>query len=208
MLKQLLLFPTCASCGSLFCHDSMFCLYCLKKEVLIRAREPLQSHLNEQHIYLLKWNKNESDGLSQIVYRLKSDQATSAWRYYAELICKKRKIDFKKYDALIPIPGSKSTSVHALIFAQEISKICGLPIWNSLSKKPQNGAQKKLNARERAQSLGIVSKLESHEQFTKCLFIDDIVTTGQTYLQSRNALKLTESSPILSLLYRTKQSFE
>lgn len=192
----------------MFCHESMFCLFCLKKEVLIRSREPLQSHLKEQHIYLLKWNKNESDGLSQIVYRLKSDQATSAWRYYAELICKKRKIDFKKYEALIPIPGSKSTSVHALIFAQEISKISGLPVWNSLCKKPQNGAQKKRNARERALNLGIVSNSDSHEQFTNCLFVDDVVTTGQTYLQSRKALKLTDSSPILSLFYRTKQSFE
>lgn len=208
MLKQFLLSPTCASCGSLFCHESMFCLYCLKKEVLIRAREPLDSHLKSQHIYLLKWNKNESDGLSQVVYRLKSDQAKAAWKYYAKLVYKKRKINFNDYEVLVPIPGSKTTSIHSLIFAQEVSKLSGLPVKEYLIKNSSQQVQKKLSAIERSQNLGINVRDGVHVQFTKCLFVDDIVTTGESYFQSRNALKLTESSPILSLFYRTKQSFE
>lgn len=207
MLKQYLLSPTCMKCGSLFCNESLFCLVCLKNEVLLRSKNQKESHLGLRHNYLLEWNKGESDVLSQMVYRLKSDNALPAWQFYAKFFYKKikKKINFKQFHALIPVPSINPRSVHAMFFAQQLSLLTGLPVKDVLIKKSDYTEQKALSAHQRKTISTIEVKEELNEHFTKCIFIDDIVTTGESFLQSNKALNGGSDSLILSLFYRTKQ---
>jgi predicted amidophosphoribosyltransferase len=154
----------------------------------------------------MNWFKNDKDFMSELVYRLKSDNSKSAWKFYAELFfhIHKNKIKFKNYQAIIPIPGSKKSSVHALIFSQELAKKTGLSIHDVLIKDTGFSEQKTLKAKERQQSGRIVLKAPLNEQFTNCLFIDDILTTGESFLQSKKALNAGSDSLILSLFYRPK----
>jgi len=159
-----------------------------------------------QHYYLLEWHKNESDALSQMVYRLKSDNSKPAWIFYARIFYKilKDKIDFKNYEALIPVPSAKQSSVHSKIFAQELATLSGLPVLDILCKKAQSLEQKNLTAAERKQQATIGLKATGHEHITKCIFVDDIVTTGESFLQCNMALNGGRQNPILSLFYRSK----
>lgn len=206
-LKQYLLTPTCLRCGSLFCDDSLFCESCFQIEIASRIHSDSPSHIvNFKHHYLIAWNKNESDVISQLIYRLKSDNSCLAWSFYAYLFYRilKEKIDFKNYQALIPIPGSKKNSVHAKIFAQEFSKLSGLPTLDILTKKADLSEQKVLSAAQRKAAAGIVLKTPMVEHFTKYIFVDDVLTTGQSFFQSNKAVNGQNENIIITLFYRPR----
>ncbi len=206
MLKQYLTSPLCLKCGSFFCNDSLFCLSCFKKEIINRCEQGCESHVGDKHFYLMDWFKTDSDFLTEMVYRLKSDNSKPAWQFYSQLLYEKHKdeIDFKNYSAIVPIPSSKESSVHAMIFAKNISNLSGVPAIDVLYKKAQSTDQKSLSAEQRKCTQTIERKSHLNEQFTNCLFIDDILTTGESFLQSKKALNPAGESLILSLFYRPK----
>ncbi len=215
MLKQYLLSPTCLKCGSFFCDDSFFCEICFNAEIAPRVCFEWQSHLaGFGHYYLLEWNKGESAELSQMVYRLKSDNSRQAWAFYAGLFYKmlKNNVDFKNYQALIPIPSAKQSSTHAKIFAQELSALSNLPVLDVLSKNTpsaeqtseQPAEQKALSAKQRKEKVYIELKGSLSEDITKFIFVDDILTTGESFLQSNRAVNRGSENLILSLFYRPK----
>ena len=160
--------------------------------------------MNAQHFYLLNWYRFDNEILSQLVYRLKSDNSWPALGYYAKLLVPKVKVDWQNYAGLIPIPGSKSGSVHARLLAQEISYITGLPVIDVLIKKNEATEQKLKSAFERKNESSISLKKEYAEQFTKCIFVDDILTTGETFFQSNKAVKGSIENIIVTLFYRPK----
>lgn len=212
VLKQYLLSPCCIKCGSFFCDDSLFCEFCFRIEILDKVNLESDSHLkNYQHYYFLNWRKNESDVLSQMIYRLKADNSKAAWAFYAKFFYKvlKLKIDFTQYDAIIPIPGSQKNSVHAKLFAKELSVLCGLPVNDILLKKTEALAQKTLSAEQRRRVTSI-QRVEAVliENITKYIFVDDILTTGESFLQSNRALNENPENIILSLFYRPKSEFD
>lgn len=210
MIKQYLLTPTCLKCGSFFNNETLFCSICFKNEIVKRYRAQRPSHLGEQHIFMLSWNKGESDVLSQMVYRLKSDTSVNAWRIYAKIFYKKflKKTNLESFQALIPVPGSGKSSVHAHVFANELSKLSGIPAVDALVKKAVFSEQKNLSARERKQNTCITLRAPLNEHFTRCIFVDDIVTTGESFLQSNKALNGGADNLILSLFYRPRLSSE
>lgn len=212
MLKQYLLSPCCIKCGSFFCDASLFCEICFKIEILNKINLESDSHIkNLQHFYFLNWCKNESDALSQMVYRLKADNSKAAWAFYTQLFYRllKLKIDFNSYDAIIPIPSSKKKSVHAKLFARELSVLCGLPVHDILIKKSEALAQKTLSAEQRKRAV-CIERLEGIliENITKYIFVDDILTTGESFFQSNRALNDNSANIILSLFYRPKSEFD
>jgi predicted amidophosphoribosyltransferase len=206
MLKQYLTSPLCLKCGSFFCDDSLFCLSCFKKEIINRCEQECESHLGDIHFYLMNWLKTDPDFLTDMAYRLKSDNSKPAWQFYSQLFYEKHKdeIEFKKYSAIVPIPSSNESSVHAMIFAKNISNLSGAPVIDVLYKKAQSSDQKTLSAEQRKRAQTIERKSQLNEQFTNCLFVDDILTTGESFLQSKKALNASGESLILSLFYRPK----
>ncbi|MEK6628528.1 MAG: hypothetical protein AABY53_07870 [Bdellovibrionota bacterium] len=209
MLKQYLLTPTCLKCGSFFCNDTLFCKICFETEIQQRLNSNTPSHLIDfQHHYLLCWNKDESDALSQMIYRLKSNNSKQAWVFYAKIffnrICAVKKFDFKKYQSLIPIPGSKQSSTHSRLFANELSSLTGLPVYDLLAKEAHSLEQKSLSAEQRKLRTTFRLKNPQIEHFTNCIFVDDVVTTGESFLQCNGAIGGSAQNPIFSLFYRPK----
>ncbi|MBC7421018.1 MAG: hypothetical protein H7328_09855 [Bdellovibrio sp.] len=163
-----------------------------------------------EHAFLIEWFPGESDLISEMVYRFKSNRCPQAWLFYsrlfANLLCDQ--VDISQYDALVPLPGSKSNSVHANIFAKNLSKILGLPVLNALYKSPLAQPQKSKSAKERRQSTN-VSDIQRLELFTKnetsnlkLIYVDDIMTTGFTYKRSRQALQNKNQSLLVTLFFR------
>lgn len=204
MWKQYLITPLCLKCGSFLCNESLFCRICFEQEIDNLCRSHKNSHISS-HLYLLSWEAGKSDVLSRMVYRMKSDRSVPAWRFYAEKIyvAVKDKIDFSEYVGLVPIPGSKQNSVHAWLLARELSRQTGLEVLDLLCK-PHAGEQKKRTAEERKSGVGIHRKRYLPEHFTRLIFVDDILTTGESFRQSCRALNCSEDSPVITLFYRPK----
>ena len=208
-LKQLLNNPICINCGSYFVEDHLFCVKCFNLylapylHLKTVAIDPATTHA-----FLINWVPGESDLISEMVYRFKSDQCVKAWGYYAKLLAEEiaEQMDLSEFHALVPLPGSKESSVHANIFAKCLSQHWQLPILGVLSKQSQDGPQKRKNAHERQ-----ISSVERLELFTKddvsnlnLIYVDDILTTGSTYKRSRAALEHEGKSLVITLFCRPK----
>ncbi len=217
-MKQSLYNPLCLSCGSYFVQDHLFCNHCYA--VKIEPRLELKKHDTEnvQNTYsLFDWNPGESDLLSEMVYRFKSNRSLLAWQHYAELALKALgyELDLNQFDYIIPIPGSKKSSVHAAIFASIVSEIIKKPVLDILEKSKCDGAvteQKQRSKVQRSQS-----QFRLRERFTRnfvhlqlrnrqVLMVDDIITTGNSYSQCSRVLGLTNRSALLILFYRSVNS--
>ncbi len=206
MIKQYLLSPVCIRCGSFFCEASLFCRNCFNSEIISRCQNQSPSHLGLSHYYLIEWKQNESACLDEMVYRMKSNYARRAWQYYAKIIYYKycSEINFNKFEALVPVPGSKDSSVHSKIFCNELAKLTGLPVLDILIKNPDSPEQKKLGAQQRKSKLKIKKQNAVSVYFTKFIFVDDIVTTGASFNLSNAALGAGGENLIISLFYRSK----
>ncbi|MBY0553339.1 hypothetical protein K2P97_02340 [bacterium] len=205
-LKQYLLSPVCLKCSSFFCNDSLFCSGCYKKEIKFKlVHTDNISHVQNHH-YLFEWRKSENNILSQLVYRLKSDNSVRAWYFYADLMFKKlnAETDFKNFEAIVPVPGSNKNSVHSYIFAQALSQISSIPVLDILQKDTGSKQQKRLNAIERKLNNPFSLKQTQLEEFTNCLLVDDILTTGTSFQQSNGLLIAPENNTVASLFYRPK----
>ena len=200
MLKQILLSPVCIKCGSLFRTDSLFCRICFESQIIDRIEEKKQSHL-ENHFYLLAWPKNKSLILNEMVYRMKSNNSEAAWKLYVNYIFVNLPVDWKSHHAIVPIPGSKQTSVHAQIFARELSRKTKLPVLEIFEKIAAT-EQKMLSANQRRAAGRFRLKRAPPEDFTQLIIVDDVLTTGQSYLQAARLLPARCNSLALTLFYR------
>lgn len=204
--KQYLLSPVCLKCASLFCNDSLFCSSCYKKEIHSKLGHVENISPVPRHFYLFEWEKSEHNILNQLVYRLKSDCSVRAWYFYTDLMFKKlnAEIDIKNFQAIVPIPGSNKNSVHSHIFAQALSQLSSIPVLDILQKEMGSQQQKRLSARERKRHNPFSLKQTQLEEFTNCLLVDDILTTGTSFQQSNRLLIAPENNTVASLFYRPK----
>lgn len=204
-LKQYLLTPICIGCGSFFCDDSLFCSACFGREIEPRLSLPSASHLGgSRHLYLFNWNKDESAVLDQMVYRMKSDNSYAAWRFYARILLQTHLINFQNYGGFVPIPGSTAVSVHAKLFAEALSVVTGLPVYDLVAKKADAKAQKQGGLLDRKAQNFVACPTLQTELFTKLIFVDDVLTTGESFLQSNKAVNGHNENIILTLFYRAK----
>lgn len=120
---------------------------------------------------------------------------------YKKLIAE---IDVKQFRSIIPIPGSSKSSVHSHLFAQALSQICDIPVQDILQKQAGLQEQKSLSAVERKQQNPFSLKQNQLEDFTNCMLVDDILTTGTSFLQSNKLLIAPENNVVISLFYRPK----
>lgn len=166
---------------------------------------PSVSHLGgSRHHYLLDWNKDESPAIDQMVYRMKSDNSRAAWRLYARIFLQMTEINLQNFSGFVPIPGSSPASVHAMIFAKALSSVSGLPVFDLVVKKTDSKAQKQGSIQDRRTQSFERRPLHKTELFTKLIFVDDILTTGESFLQSNLAINGHKENIILTLFYRAK----
>ena len=219
-LKQSLYTPNCLSCGSYFVQNHLFCNYCYSKK--IEPRLDLKKHTfgNEksQKAYsIFDWNPGESDLLSEMVYRFKSNRSVLAWKHFGELAIKalSYEVDISEITYIIPVPGSKNSSIHALVFARIISEMYKKPILQILKKLKSKGdwaEQKQRSKQQRSQN-----QFALREEFTqnldylslenkRVLLVDDIITTGNSFIQCSEVLGLANPPVLLTLFYRTINS--
>lgn len=204
-LKQYLLTPVCLGCGSFFCNDSLFCNHCFHREIEPNLNLPSVSHLGgSKHFYLLKWNKEESRAIDQMVYRMKSDNSCAAWRFYSRILLATSTINLQNFVGFVPIPGSTAASVHSKIFAEALSSVSGLPIYDLVAKKANVKAQKQGGIQDRKAPNFVPLPHRQSELFTKLIFVDDVLTTGESFLQSNRAVNGHNENVILTLFYRAK----
>lgn len=213
--KQYFYNPLCLSCGSFFTRQHLYCDDCFKNKISHRV-ELKNRKINQtlDAFYLFDWVPFESDMLSEMVYRMKSDKCLQAWKFYAELAAEQMTdhADIKNIDYIVPIPGSKTYSNHAQIFAEILGVLLKKPILNILEKASFQGEQKRRNKIDR-----LYKTIQLREQFTthlqhlnlnksNVLVVDDILTTGSSFNQAIQALGPSKKVTLLTLFYRTANS--
>lgn len=165
------------------------------------------------YIHLMDWIPDESDLISEMVYRFKSDRCVLAWKFYSGLAVKllSKTIFIPDIDYVVVIPGSKKSSVHSKIFASMVQLEINKPVLNILEKAKSNtldAEQKKRNRHDREES-----KFQLSEHFTQSLgklnlhskhilLVDDIRTTGSSFRQAVAVLGPVKKATLLTLFHR------
>lgn len=213
-LKQLLYNPVCLSCGSYFVLEHLFCEICYQFK--ISPRVSLHKKLCEPSLssfHLINWIPDESDLVSEMVYRFKSDKAINAWRHYAKILLSElaREIDVHEIDYIVPVPGSTRQSIHSQIFAIMAKEILQKPILNILKKSSDQSIfteQKKRSKVERSRNSIEVCELITHDlseldlPSKHVLVVDDILTSGSSFRQSVEAMGPVKKATLVTLFHR------
>ncbi|MBC7753741.1 MAG: hypothetical protein H7Z71_05855 [Moraxellaceae bacterium] len=198
-MKIQLLYPLCLRCGSLSVRSSLFCSTC--EESFLSPRMLKHSRvINLQGVsftvdFLIHWEPQESDSLSELVYLLKSRLSYTVWKFYVEKLTQfqspRKTVGLKT--ALIPVPGSRSDkkAYHTQYFARAWQGFSPGNVLNCLMSDAEHAEQKDLTLSERSRT-----KMKFLEEFTneiytyeRIVLIDDIVTSGHTLQASFMALK-------------------
>jgi predicted amidophosphoribosyltransferase len=213
MLKQLLLSPQCLQCASWEVQRHLFCKKCYAQIIL---RKLIKNHdflQNNKHVFLIPWCLNDLPCIDQLVYRLKNLQSKPALEFYAErIILILQTLNLQNtQNILIPIPSSRKNFNHAHALAKFLSR-AGFGIYCDILVK--NGDQQKHLSRRLRGGLGFSIKPE-YEDFTRnltetvcqsqqVLFIDDVLTTGESFKSCSALLEAREKALCVTLFYREK----
>ena len=215
-LKQHLYSPGCLHCGSFFVQEHLFCKECFSEKVITEFN--LQDHIiqeNLRHYFLIKWVPGQSDLLSRLIYQLKNNKSPIAWQYYAQQFILALAGEFPSdfFDAIVPLPGSTPSSSHSVLFAEALANYLRCPVLNCLQKSTGQLAQKTQTAKQRRELADTILLREKDEFFTqqmfksmRILYVDDILTTGATFIQSYRALQSRSDSCIFTLFHRTRNN--
>ena len=214
--KQFLTTPVCIGCGSFFVERSLFCHDCYEALIVPRIVNGGDecSEFADRHHYLIEWSSLGSDKTAQLIYRLKSNNSIEAIAHYAELLAPRllEVTAHSSFAAIVPIPSSKKSSVHAHLLAAKLSQKIGIPVMDVL-QKISSAEQKTLTASERSLLLSIQLSSRAHEEFTrkasrqrKYIFVDDVLTTGESFKQASAALTDHKQNLIVTLFYRSRSA--
>jgi predicted amidophosphoribosyltransferase len=165
------------------------------------------SHIS-QHFYLIQWKKDEKKFIDNLSYRLKAGQSVLAWKLYSEILTKHLRayIQVNSFAGIIPLPPSHPKRKHTQIFATFMSEFLNIPVCDILQRDPSTHKQNLKSKVQRGQSLNISLKATTNEDFTNLvgpfIYLDDVLTTGQTYFQSKAVVTPSASDMIITLFYR------
>jgi predicted amidophosphoribosyltransferase len=200
-IQNLIPLRACLNCGSWINVRTFFCIGCHRR-CLIQFQNNLETrHENIVIKSLFRWPPGKSDVLSALILQMKGE-SKKAWAIWAdEFILKWEGPTFK--DGVILVSSESSTGKkHAQNWAEALSNRLGYPHFCPLRPIQLLNAQKALNRAERAKR-----KFDLNEEFSKgsnnrVIFVDDVVTTGQTAKAAYKALGYPLHFEVWSLIYR------
>ena len=214
MLKQLILSPQCLHCTSLGVQNHLFCRLCFERIALPKIIKSHKFFINAPHVFLIPWELNDYKSIDQLVYRLKNMQSEKAFQFYLEHLAKLlQKLNFQKTEnILIPIPSARSKFNHAHFMAKQLS-LMGFGRCMDVLSKQKGHQQKHLSRRQRSQNEFFIKP--EYEDFTRSfgvgggktqqvLFIDDVLTTGESFKRCSELLGVSEKALCVTLFYREK----
>lgn len=177
----------CSYCGSVWVHDSGLCQECYK----VITNQYLSEMPTEAgtSFYHYSWNPNVSDLLSNHLHSLKGWQAAFKWKYYAYVMTLKYRAYLPKGRTIKVVfpPSRLGLKDHAYYFAFYTAYYLGGELV-SLKREPTKGSksQKAKSAIERQEISFYRDEIFSDRPASIdediWLFVDDVLTTGATYL--------------------------
>ncbi len=148
---------------------------------------------------LFRWPPGESDALSSLILQMKEESA-DAWKIWALEFMSQIEHTSKK--TILVSSESSSGKKHAQNFAGALSSYLGYPHICPLKPKQMGTNQRELKRLERSQREFELSVEFSKPHQTRIIFVDDVVTTGQTAQAAYRALKEPYDFEVWSLIYR------
>ena len=214
MLVQMLLTPQCLHCASFSVQANLFCTICFQNIISPKIVKNYEFFEKNPHVFLIPWALSDPKSVDQLVYRLKNLQSELAMLNYVKKLTEiLEKLSLKNSkNILIPIPSSRSKFNHAHSIAKTLSKD-GFGLYSDILAKKQGDQQKYLSRSLRAKNRFYVKT--DFEDFTRSLrlkieeghqvlFIDDILTTGESFKRCSELLGVAEKALCVTLFYREK----
>lgn len=135
-----------------------------------------------------------SEPLSQLIYDFKYNENIAYGRLLATLMA--QKIEINNVQALVAIPSHPKRRQQrgynqALVLAQALGKIIGLPVIDALERVKETSVQTKLTNKQRKRNLKSafsVDRAKLHG-YTNIALVDDVITTGATMEEAAKTLK-------------------
>lgn len=152
---------------------------------------------------LFKWPPGESDVLSTLILQMKEER-TIGWQVWAEEFVLKWNETQSGTDQLFVSSVSLSGKDHAQNWGKALSSVMGSPHACLLRPSPKLKNQKEASRSERKErifhTIAPVDFSRLHKK--RVIFVDDVVTTGQTALAAYKALGKPDQFEVWSLIYR------
>jgi predicted amidophosphoribosyltransferase len=198
---DLLPLRSCLNCGSWLNLRTFFCLRCHEKLFLQFHKDSVVLVDQVKLKSLFRWPAGKSDVLSSLVLQMK-DEPESAWKVWAqEFVIRLEVVAYKKQTILVSSESSTGKK-HAQNWANALSSQLGYTHICALRPLNQQGQQKKLSKFARANREFELTVDFSILRNKRIIFVDDVVTTGQTALAAFVAMKEPSDFQIWSLIYR------
>lgn len=197
-------FSCCFYCQSSIVWRWGLCFFCAR--IFEEHIKPgtLNIDPNLKVCYLIPWKKNHSRVVQSFLLGLKGGARTDVFNELASLFCAQFDKPTGCSRAIIPIPGSHRWRRHSHTLAQEIfsQTCCQTDLLLECLERKSTVSQKQLSRGQRRQIF-----LCSSEKFTSpmsLIFVDDVLTTGQSALAAWRAVGSPPSSQIWVIAYRSQ----
>lgn len=188
--------------------NSQFCEVCetdlWDRHPIARAFELAGTHIPAWTLF--DWFPDEDRKVSKLMISLKGGQMRAAFQFYAQAFVSRMELGTLPSDTvLVPCPSSKGR-FHALVWAQSLAQVLGLPITEALElETPSQGSQKHKSWSDRQKIRFRRTHVLRHKHV---IFIDDIVTTGATAIAAQKALGPTLGFEVWCLAHRRQLATE
>ncbi len=210
-------FRACLNCGSWMNLRIFFCEQCHTRclqqfnleypaTIKIQATDRyLQSKKNRSNQIkvksLFRWPPGKSDVLSSLVLQMKEENQI-AWLVWAQEFILKWESTINLKETILISSESVSGKTHAQNWGLSLSQKLGYPHICPLRPRFRTKSQKSSSRLERTQREMELCVDFSTLQSKRIIFVDDIVTTGQTALAAYYALNKPRNFEVWSLIYR------
>ncbi len=186
----------CVSCGNI---GSVVCAECLKK---VKLHKQITAGPTPLDAIVSGVDYDESI-VKELIHNLKYNSLKDAANPLAEILSEVLKPMLQPNDVLVPIPlHRKRKAVRGFnqseLLANAIGEKLSVPVENLLSRNRNTKPQVECDAHERRTNL--------HEAFSstatnakRIILIDDVTTTGTTFVEAAKALRKVTDVPIIGL---------
>jgi ComF family protein len=125
--------------------------------------------------------------IMNLIHEVKFSRRARSLQFFAEELFSRMMIDYpRRLDAIVPVPLHSArewnrTYNQAGLLAEELSRLCGIPVRRILRRQRHTIPQTSLSGQARRRNLqGVFSFVDTTPAPKAVVLIDDVVTTGAT----------------------------